>query len=165
MQSGKVILCGIGFYRVHSQMGQSVLVHYGWIGALGSWWRWDFLSFKCWRKSTRWNINSCGWLLHCRTWFLHYKSSSPYRMLVHLRTGDVWMAPLLSGYPDLPRIVIYPSYGLRIETSIPSSTFSMSMKDYADSLWRNTEGWQVRLPVPLANNAWSVLHCFMDVKE
>ena len=29
MQSGKVILCGIGFYRVHSQMGQSVLVHYG----------------------------------------------------------------------------------------------------------------------------------------
>ena len=55
-------------------------------------------------------------------------------MLVYLRTGDVWMAPLLSGYPDLPRIVIYPSYGLRIETSIPSSIFSMSMKDYANSL-------------------------------
>ena len=44
------------------------------------------------------------------------------------------MVPLLSGYPDLPRIVIYPSYSLRIETSIPSSTFFMSMKDYADSL-------------------------------
>ena len=29
MQSGKVILCGIGFYRVHSPRGQSVLVHYG----------------------------------------------------------------------------------------------------------------------------------------
>ena len=44
------------------------------------------------------------------------------------------MVPLLSGYPDLPRIVIYPSYGLRIETSNPSSIFSMSMKDYANSL-------------------------------
>ena len=29
MQSGKVILCGIGFYRVHSSRGQGVLVHYG----------------------------------------------------------------------------------------------------------------------------------------
>ena len=29
MQSGKVILCGIGFYKVHSPREQSVLVHYG----------------------------------------------------------------------------------------------------------------------------------------
>ena len=55
-------------------------------------------------------------------------------MLVYLRSGDVWMASLLSGYLDLPRIVIYPSYGLRIETSNPSSIFFMLMKDYAYSL-------------------------------
>ena len=36
MQSGKVILSGIGFYRVHSPRGQSFLVHYGRIVALGS---------------------------------------------------------------------------------------------------------------------------------
>ena len=42
MQSGKVILSGIGFYRVHSPRGQSFLVHYGRIVALGSSWRWDF---------------------------------------------------------------------------------------------------------------------------
>ena len=36
MQSGKVFLCGIGFYKIHSPRGQSVLVHYGRIVALGS---------------------------------------------------------------------------------------------------------------------------------
>ena len=123
MQSGKVILCGIGFYKIHSPRGQSVLVHYGWIVALGSLWRWDFLSFNCWRKSSRWNIGSCGWLLHCGTWFLHHKSSSSYWLLVYLRSGDVWMASLLSGYLDLPRIIIYSSYGLRKETPNPSSAY------------------------------------------